>query len=72
VKEVIETAREITGHDIPAETTPRRPGDPARLVADSSKIRAELGWEPKYPDLRQIVETAWSWHSRCPDGYGSS
>ena len=71
VKEVIETAREVTGHDIPARTTPRRPGDPARLVADSSKIRTELGWEPKYPDLRQIVEMAWSWHSQHPDGYGS-
>lgn len=71
VKEVIETAREITGHDIPAVTTPRRPGDPAKLVADSSKIRAELGWEPKYPNLRQIVEMAWAWHSKHPNGYGS-
>ncbi|MBP85306.1 MAG: UDP-glucose 4-epimerase GalE [Planctomycetaceae bacterium] len=71
VKEVIETSREITGHGIASKTTPRRPGDPAKLVADSSKIRAELGWEPKYPDLRQIIEMAWSWHSKHPNGYGS-
>lgn len=69
VREVIETAREITGHGIPAETIPRRAGDPARLVADSSKIRAELGWQPRYPELRQIVQMAWDWHTNHPEGY---
>ncbi|HHS98405.1 MAG TPA: UDP-glucose 4-epimerase GalE [Chloroflexi bacterium] len=69
VKEVIETCREVTGHPIPAEVGPRRPGDPAVLVASSEKIRRELGWEPKYPDLRTIVEHAWEWHRTHPHGY---
>lgn len=71
VKEVIETAREITGHPIPAEIGPRRPGDPAVLIASSEKIRRELGWEPEYPDLRDIMESAWKWHQAHPAGYGS-
>lgn len=70
VKEVIETAREVTGHPIPAEVGPRRPGDPAVLIASSDKIRRELSWEPKYTDLRGIIETAWQWHSVHPSGYG--
>jgi UDP-glucose 4-epimerase len=70
VKEVIETCREVTGHPIPAEVGARRPGDPATLIASSAKIRRELGWEPKYPDLRTIVEHAWAWHHSHPDGYG--
>lgn len=69
VKEVIETCREVTGHPIPAEVGPRRAGDPAVLVASSEKIRRELGWEPKYPDLRTIVEHAWEWHRTHPHGY---
>ena len=69
VKEVIETAREITGHPIPAEVGPRRPGDPATLIASSDKIRRELGWEPQYPDLRDIIESAWRWHQAHPKGY---
>jgi UDP-glucose 4-epimerase len=72
VRQVIETARRITGHPIPARTGPRRPGDPAVLVAGSDKIRRELGWQPRYPKLEQIVETAWNWHQRRPDGYGGS
>ena len=72
VKEVIETARQVTGHPIPAEVGPRRPGDPATLIASSEKIRRELGWEPRYPELRIIVETAWNWHHTHPHGYGSS
>ncbi|HEV2968997.1 MAG TPA: UDP-glucose 4-epimerase GalE [Pirellulales bacterium] len=72
VRQVIETARRITGHPIPARTGPRRPGDPAVLVAGSDKIRRELGWHPRYPKLEQIVETAWAWHRRHPDGYGRS
>ena len=69
VKEVIETARTITGHPIPAETTSRRPGDPAVLIASSDKIRRELGWSPQYPDLQSIVESAWNWHISHPQGY---
>ena len=70
VKEVIETCREVTGHPIPAVVGPRRPGDPAVLVASSEKIRRELGWTPQYPDLRTIVEHAWNWHRTHPHGYG--
>jgi len=69
VKQVIETAREITGHPIPARVGPRRPGDPAVLVAGSQRIREELGWQPEFPHLRDIVATAWHWHSRHPRGY---
>lgn len=69
VREVIEMAREVTGHSIPASEGPRRPGDPAVLVASSERIRRELGWEPQYPSLRQIVESAWRWHRAHPDGY---
>jgi UDP-glucose 4-epimerase len=71
VKEVLETVRKVTSHPIPAEVTPRRPGDPAKLIADSTKIRETLGWTPKYPDLESIVETAWHWHQNHPDGYVS-
>ena len=72
VREVIETARRITGHAIPAKTGPRRPGDPAVLVAGSDKIRRELGWQPRYPKLEQIIETAWAWHRSHPRGYADS
>ncbi len=70
VAEVVKTCRRMTGHPIPAQEGPRRPGDPAALVADSSKIRRELGWEPHYSDLDRIVETAWRWHRSHPQGYG--
>jgi UDP-glucose 4-epimerase len=69
VKEVVETARQITGHPIPTRVVARRPGDPAVLVASSEKIRRELGWAPRYPDLHSIVESAWGWHSSHPAGY---
>ncbi len=69
VREVIETARKVTGHPIPAEETPRRPGDSPRLVASSDKIKRELGWEPKIPALKDIVESAWIWHQGHPNGY---
>lgn len=69
VLEVIETARAVTGHPIAATTGARRPGDPAALLADSRKIRAELGWVPRVPTLRGIIETAWAWHRTHPDGY---
>jgi len=70
VREVIETCRQVTGHPIPAQVGPRRSGDPAVLVASSERIRRELGWSPRYPDLRTIVEHAWEWHRRHPHGYG--
>jgi UDP-glucose 4-epimerase len=70
VKEVIGVAREITGHPIPVEVAPRRPGDPTTLVASSEKIGQELGWRPRFPDVRDIVETAWRWHRAHPHGYG--
>lgn len=71
VKEVIETAREVTGHPIPAVAGPRRRGDPAVLIASSEKIKRELGWQPQFPELRTIIETAWKWHSTHPNGYKS-
>ena len=70
VQEVVETCREVTGHAIPAEIGSRRPGDPVTLIASSAKIRRELGWELRYPDLRTIVEHAWAWHCTHPHGYG--
>ena len=69
VREVIETARQVTGHPIPAVDGPRRPGDPPELVAGSDKIRRELGWQPHYPGLRDIVQSAWDWHRTHPYGY---
>jgi len=69
VLEVIETAKKITGVDIPYEFAPRRAGDPAVLVASSELARKELGWKPRYPDLETIVATAWEWHRRYPEGY---
>lgn len=71
VKEVIDLARIVTGRDIPAITAARRPGDPPQLVAAANKARTELGWSPKFPDLVAIIESAWEWHQRYPDGYGS-
>ena len=71
VREVIETAREVTGHPIPAIESPRRPGDPARLVASSEKIRKELGWQPEHPELKDIISSAWEWHKSHPKGYES-
>jgi len=68
-RQVIETARAVTGHPIPVKELPRRPGDAPRLVAASGKIRRELGWEPEYPDLKDIVASAWEWHRTHPNGY---
>jgi UDP-glucose 4-epimerase len=69
VQEVVAAAREITGRTVPAEIAPRRPGDPATLVASSDRIRRELGWKPRYPDLHDIIESAWRWHHAHPSGY---
>ncbi len=70
VREVIETAKEVTGKDIPVKEGRRRPGDPAVLVASSERAHRLFGLNPKYPSLRDIIESAWMWHSRYPDGYG--
>lgn len=70
VSEVIETARAVTGHPIPAVTSPRRAGDPAQLVASSEKAKSILGWKPQYEDLSTIISTAWAWHRSHPGGYG--
>lgn len=71
VREVIDTARAITGHAIPVKESPRRPGDPPALVAAADKIRRELGWSPQYPELRPIVQSAWNWHRSHPRGFAS-
>lgn len=64
VREVIDTAQRVTGRPIKTEDAPRRPGDPARLVADATKARQTLGWNPRYPSLERIVEDAWRWQCR--------
>ncbi|MGG3888371.1 UDP-glucose 4-epimerase GalE [Metabacillus fastidiosus] len=69
VKEIIETARKITGHLIPAKVAPRRMGDPAVLIASSEKAIKELGWKPKYSDINIIIESAWNWYQIHPNGY---
>ncbi len=69
VRELIETAREVTGAEIPARTAARRAGDPATLIASSAKIERELGWKPVRQDLREIIASAWEWMQRYPDGY---
>jgi len=69
VREVIETVGKISDREILSVDSSRRPGDPARLVASSKKIREELGWAPDFPDLETIVETAWKWHKNHPRGY---
>jgi len=67
--QVIQIAREVTGHPIPVKELPRRPGDAPRLVAASDKIKRELGWTPRYPDLKDILASAWEWHRLHPNGY---
>ncbi|MDX1565604.1 MAG: UDP-glucose 4-epimerase GalE [Phycisphaeraceae bacterium] len=69
VLEVLSACEKAIGRPIPSEKVDRRPGDPATLVAASDKARADLGWEPKYPDIDSIVSTAWRWHRDHPDGY---
>ena len=70
VKQIIDTAREVTGHVIPTKIGARRAGDPATLVAGSERIQSDLGWKPEFPDVRQIIESAWRWHHSHPGGYG--
>lgn len=68
-REVIQTAREVTGHPIPSTDAPRRPGDAPRLVAAPDKIERELGWTRRHSDLVSIVRSAWEWHRTHPNGY---
>jgi UDP-glucose 4-epimerase len=70
VKEIIDAAREVTGHPIPAEVAPRRAGDPPRLIAGSELIKKELGWKPEYEDVHKIIESVWKWLQKYPNGYG--
>lgn len=69
VREVIETARKVTGHPIPATETSRRAGDPARLIASSEKAKSVLGWKPVHDSLEEIISSAWNWHKNHPNGY---
>lgn len=69
VKEVVEVARKVTGHPIPAEVAPRRAGDPATLIASSDRAVNELGWKPEFNSLETIISTAWKWHQAHPHGY---
>jgi UDP-glucose 4-epimerase len=69
IQEVVDTARRVTGRSIPTRVGPRRPGDPAVLIADGEKIKQELGWQPRYAELSEIIGSAWQWHTRHPHGY---
>ena len=69
VKQVVETARQVTGHKIPVVEKPRRPGDPPKLVGDSTRIRKVLGWKPRFDSLEAIIASAWAWHQQHPQGY---
>ena len=69
VLEVIEAAGQVSGREIPFRRGERRPGDPAVLVASSAQARKVLGWEPRYPELKEIIASAWHWHQKFPKGY---
>jgi UDP-glucose 4-epimerase len=69
VKEIIEAAREVTGHEIPAEVAPRRAGDPDRLIACSDRAKEMLGWNPQFEDAKIIIESVWKWLQKYPNGY---
>lgn len=69
VKEMIEAARGVTGHPIPAKVTDRRPGDPPKLVASSKKAMEELGWRPRFRNVEDIIKSAWKWHQNRPNGF---
>lgn len=69
VREIVESCRRVTGHPIPAEVTPRRPGDPDRLVAKAQLAAEKLGWKPAFTEIDPIIESAWRWHKSHPHGY---
>ena len=66
---MIEAARKVTEHEIPAKVCERRAGDPAKLVASSEKARRELGWNPKYENVEDMISSAWNWHKNHPNGF---
>lgn len=70
VKEIIDTTSRVIGTPVPYDVGPRRPGDPAKLIASSQKIRDDWGWTPQHPQVEEIIEHAWNWHRTHPDGYG--
>jgi UDP-glucose 4-epimerase len=69
VQEIVRMAEEVTGRAIDARPAPRRPGDPPRLISDSSAARTRLGWTPAHDNVRDIIQSAWTWRQRHPDGY---
>lgn len=69
VRQVLQTCEKVAGKAIPALEKPRRPGDPPRLVASAARAMQDLGWQPKYPRLEDIIASAWAWHQRHPQGY---
>ncbi len=69
VREIVDVARKVTGHSIPVEETERRPGDPDRLISNSTRARNELGWQPKFDNIHDIVASAWNWRQKFPNGY---
>ena len=71
VKEIIETAKEVTGIDIPVQYGDRRAGDPGTLIASSEKIKNLLGWDPKFSNVADVIKDAWHWHTSHPDGFNS-
>jgi UDP-glucose 4-epimerase len=70
VREIVATCEKVSGQSIAVVEKPRRPGDPPRLIAGSEKVRAELGWAPRYQDIEKIIASAWAWHAAHPHGYG--
>ena len=69
VRQVIDTVEQVIGQEVPKEDAPRRPGDPATLIASSDRIRGDWGWEPRHPELAEMVEHAWNWRKNHPGGY---
>lgn len=69
VMQILEAARKVTGHPIPAEVVPRRPGDPPRLIADSTRAHQELGWKPQFENAEAIIASVWKWLQKHPNGY---
>ena len=69
VNEIIQAAREVTGHAIPAEVAPRRAGDPATLIACSDRAKEVLGWKPQFENANTIIESGWTWMQKHPNGY---
>ncbi|MEM7366471.1 MAG: GDP-mannose 4,6-dehydratase, partial [Pseudomonadota bacterium] len=71
VFEIHQACEAVTGTTIPYEVQDRRPGDPPALVADPTKLKSRLGWQPRFLDIRETIETAWAWHQKFPHGYPS-